>query len=419
MLPADDLGLPTRLVPIARALADRGHEVAVFNPAPAPSKLIAEAGLTNLPMPSRPAIPPTWDLAMLCSAWDVEHFFAATYSDEEYVRGMTSFYIDLIRDYSPDVVVDSFDLLACLAARALNVKLATVLQGNFHPASRGFLWWQPERPPGLPSAAAVVNKVAAEYGLAPQPRCVDRLAGDLSLIVGTPESDPLPETAGVTYIGPILWQRQDAVLPQWVSEMKQRGPVVWVYSGNPRYAGEVRTPGDSIVVIRAAIAALGDSPAQVVLTTGHQELPQEVGPLPSNFRHAAYLPGLAMARHCDLMVHHGGHSSVMTSLMAGTPAVIIPTITERESNARRLAALGAGEVVVPVSDSDGEKHIDPAEFSAKLHRVLEEPSYRRSARRVSESMAKYGGAEQAAQRIEDFAASTDAREQTTRAVSAK
>src|SRR5208337_4709313 len=116
MLPANDLGLPTRLVPIARALADRGHEVAMFNPAPAPSKLIASAGLKNLPMPSRPAPTPTWDLAMLCSAWDVEHFFAATYSDEEYVRGMTAVYVDLIRDYAPDVVVDSFDLLACLAA---------------------------------------------------------------------------------------------------------------------------------------------------------------------------------------------------------------------------------------------------------------------------------------------------------------
>jgi hypothetical protein len=27
MAPANDLGLPTRLVPIARALADRGHDV--------------------------------------------------------------------------------------------------------------------------------------------------------------------------------------------------------------------------------------------------------------------------------------------------------------------------------------------------------------------------------------------------------
>ena len=32
MLPANDLGLPTRMVSIARALADRGHEVAVFSP---------------------------------------------------------------------------------------------------------------------------------------------------------------------------------------------------------------------------------------------------------------------------------------------------------------------------------------------------------------------------------------------------
>ena len=61
MLLANDLGLPTRMVPIARALVDRGHDVAVFNPAPAPSKLIAEAGLQNLPMPSRPMPAPVMD----------------------------------------------------------------------------------------------------------------------------------------------------------------------------------------------------------------------------------------------------------------------------------------------------------------------------------------------------------------------
>jgi len=43
-----------------------------------------------------------------------------------------------------------------------------------------------------------------------------------------------------------------------------------------------------------------------------------------------------MAERCDLMVHHGGHGSVMTALAAGTPAVIIPTITERERSARRV-----------------------------------------------------------------------------------
>ena len=95
-------------------------------------------------------------------------------------------YLDLVRDYAPDAVVDSFDPLACLAARILKVPLATVLQGNFHPASRGFKWWETERPAGLSSGTAHVNKVIAEYGLPPLNRCVDVMAGDLSLIVGTP-----------------------------------------------------------------------------------------------------------------------------------------------------------------------------------------------------------------------------------------
>ena len=405
MLPANDLGLPTRLVPIARVLADRGHDVAVFNPAPVPAILIEDAGLKNLPMPSRPMPDSPSDLAQASSAWDVEQMFGALFGDEEFVRAATAMHVDLIRDYNPDVVVDSFGLFACLAAHILQVPLASVLQGNFHPASRGFLWWAGDRPEGLPSAAPAINKVAAEYGVAPVARCVDLLAGDLSLIVGTPETDPVSADARVTHIGPIIWQRGNAALPDWVLALSRDQPVIWVYSGNPRYA-DTPTPIDSIVVIRAAIAALADAPVQVVLTTGYQDVPKEFGALPANFRHAAYVPGLAMAAHCDLMVHHGGHSSVMTGLSAGTPAVVIPTITERESNARRLVALGAGEIVMPSDSANGEKHIDLAEFSAKVRRVLNEPGYRGSARRVAESMRQFGGAQKAADCIEQFATGT-------------
>jgi UDP:flavonoid glycosyltransferase YjiC (YdhE family) len=123
----------------------------------------------------------------------------------------------------------------------------------------------------------------------------------------------------------------------------------------------------------------------------------------TNFRHAAYLPGRAMAERCDLMVHHGGHGSVMMGLSAGTPAVIIPTITERESNARRVAALGAGELVLPTNDTDGEKRIDAADFSTKVQRVLTLPGYRQAALRVAKSMGKFGGIREAAERIERFA----------------
>ena len=404
MLVVNDLGLPTRLVPIARVLADRGHDVAVFNPAPAPAKLIEDAGLINLPMPSRPMPSIGGDPAQANTAWDVEEMFAHFFSDEDAVRGATAVYIDLVRDYAPDVVVDSFGLFPCLAARILGVPLATVLQGNFHPASEGFLWWKGERPAGLPSPVPAVNKVLAEYGLPPVARSVELLAGDLSLITGTPETDPVSSSANIAHVGQIIWQSGNAVLPEWIAELGHDRPLVWVYCGNPRYAGVAASnPFDSIVVMRAAIAALGDAPVNVVLTTGYQDVPEEVGVLPSNFRQVAYLPGLAMASRCDLMVHHGGHSSVMTGLSAGTPTVMIPTSTERESNARRLATLGAGEVVMPVDGVDGEKRIDTAEFSAKVHRVLNDPTYRASARRVAESMRQFGGAEEAADRIERLA----------------
>jgi UDP:flavonoid glycosyltransferase YjiC (YdhE family) len=414
MLPANDLGLPTRMVPIARALADRGHEVAVFNPSPAPSKLVAEAGLASLPMPARAMPAPVFDLAHVSGAWDVEHFFGGIYTQEAYVRDAVAVYVDLIRGYAPEMVVDSFEPVACLAARALRVPLATVLQGNIHPASRGFLWWQDVRPANLPSAAAFFNAVGAEYGLRPLQRCVDLMAGDISLIVGTPETDPVAVdtnvTPSVTWIGPMVFQRGDATLPAWVEELGRndengrKRPLVWVYSGNPRYFPPAATACDSIVVIRAAIAALKDEPVDVVLTTGYQELPEEFGALPKNFHLAAYVPGLLMAERADLIVFHGGHSSVMTSLKAGTPSVIIPTISERESNARRLVSLGAGEVVMPITGADGEKRINQAEFNAKVNRVLREPSYRHAARRVAESMRQYGGAEAAALRIEQFVA---------------
>ena len=399
MLPANDLGLPTRLVPIARVLADRGHDVAVFNPSPAPARLIEEAGLANLPMPSRSLPDPPFDLAKASQAWDVEEFFGWLFADEEFVRANTTLHLDVFREFKPDVVVDSFGVFACLATRIADVPLATVLQGNFHPQSDGFRWWAGERPAGLPSITPLINKVGSEYGRAPVARSVDLLAGDLSLIVGTPETDPISSSARVTHIGPIVWQRGDAQLPSEIDSLRSGKPVVWIYSGNPRYA-PVATTIDSIVVIRAAIAALADAPIEVVLTTGYQEIPTEIGTLPSNFHHAAYVPGRTMAERSDLMVHHGGHSSVMQSLAAGTPAVIIPTISERESNARRLVALGAGEIVLPIDGEDGEKQIDLAAFAENVRRVLHEERYRDAARKVAERMRQFGGAQVAADRIE-------------------
>lgn len=103
------------------------------------------------------------------------------------------------------------------------------------------------------------------------------------------------------------------------------------------------------------------------------------------FLYEAFVPGLAMAARSDLLIHHGGYGLCQTGLYTGTPAVIIPTFSERENNARRVAALGAGDFVLPTTDAGGKKkQVRVEELRAKVRRVLADPAYARNARRIKD-----------------------------------
>ena len=102
------------------------------------------------------------------------------------------------------------------------------------------------------------------------------------------------------------------------------------------------------------------------------------------------------------MIHHGGYGSCQTGLYSGTPAVIIPTFSERESNARRIALQGAGEFVLPTTDKSGRKIIPVAEFKSKVERVLTTSTYIENAKRCSRILLSYGGREKAVCLIENF-----------------
>jgi UDP:flavonoid glycosyltransferase YjiC (YdhE family) len=402
MLFSNDLGLPSLLVPIADELASRGHHVALCNPAPAPAKLIAESGLPTVKVRRLPR--PT--IIGKLPVWDVDCLFANIgVLDEAFTRTMAAIHVDVVRRYDPDIVVDSFSPFACLAARVCGRPLVTVLPGDYHPASKGFIWWEGIRPTGLPDPARVFSLVATDFGFKSVARIVDMFAADLVLVVGTPETDPLPPAANAIYIGPIVWQHGSDSLPQRVAELQRDRPLIWLYPGNPRYAASARF-ADSMVIIRAAIHAFADSRMHVVMTTGHQPIPTELRRVPRNFILAPYLPGVAMAEHSDLMIHHGGHGSVMAGLLAGTPQAMVPTYSERESNARRMAALGVGDFVLPTINESGKKQLDVAEFKTKVERLLTEPRYQETARRLAEVMRSYGGAREAADRIERFAATS-------------
>jgi len=445
-LPSNDLGLLTRSLPIAAELAKRGHRAAFCNPAPAPSQLISEAGFDNLlvrhplfylPMTSELnlrslyrqlrseqvkqefgglfsflikliRVMPTRLPPITPEIWDMDHFAAVMGTlNENFVRSSCDAFVTLMREYEPDAVVDFWNPFACVAARVVQKPLVTVIQADMHPASRGFIWWK-EPLLDTPTPVPILNKILAEHDLHPISKTAELCVGDLTLVMGMPETDPLPVEAQAIYIGPILWQKADARMPAWFDALSPDKPVVWVYSGNPRYL-PVSTPVDSAVILHACAAALADEDVQVVLTTGHHALPKGILPLPPNFRHEPFVPGLAMAGRSDLLIHHGGYGSCQTGLYTGTPAVIIPTYSERESNARRVAAVGAGEFVLPAEGASRKKHVRVEELRAKVRQVLCDPAYTVNARRVSQKLQAYGGASEAARLIESFSRGQAAR----------
>ena len=424
-LPSNDLGLLTRSLPIARELKLRGHEVAYCHPARSPQILIGEAGFQNV-LPDDPLYHmmadsslrgllrllargrPLRTLSVLrktirafqqlsaAELWNIDQFSATVTAGS--LRADVAALVQLIRSLHADAVVDFWDLRACIAARILGKPLITVIQSQQHPESPGFIWWK-DPPTEIPSAVPVINGVLREHGV-PAIRTVgDLFIGDLTLVLGIPELDPLPQTACVTYIGPVLWQKPEAVVPPWITRLRADKPVVWVYTGKLRYAGRRATAFDSEIVLKTSIAALSAEDVQVVLTTGYHELPRSFLPLPANFRFEPFVPGLAMAKRSDVMIHHGGFGSCQTGVYVGTPAVIIPTFSERESNARRIVSQGAGEMVLPTSDASGKnKKADPADLAAKVRSVLSNPSYRENAARLRATLLEYGGAPEAEQK---------------------
>ncbi|RJR55308.1 MAG: glycosyltransferase [Desulfobacteraceae bacterium] len=432
-LPSNDLGLLAQSLPIAAELRSRGHDITFCSPGHAPKRLIAAAGFDNL-LPAHASYyfisgdiksfeamsrlvrspHPLRDLRILLSfirhvnrastaeIWDFDHFmYLFGMGDARFVDANVDSIMEMILKNEPDAVVDFWNPFACIAARACGKPLITVIQADNHPASRGFMWWRDTPPVAFPSPVPATNSVLEKHHLPAIRKVSELLVGDLTLVVGIPEADPLPSSSGATYVGPLLWEKTDERLPDWINHLGKEMPLIWLYPGNLQYVKGARTFGDSEAVLQACIDALGSKAVQVVLSTGHQTLPHRFDTLPPNFRHAPYVAGLAMARRSDLLIHHGGYGSCQTGLSAGKPALIIPTYSERESNARRVAALGAGDYILPAMDVTGKyKQVSAQEVETKVFKILSDGSFAARAQRISERMSMYGGAPTAADHIE-------------------
>ncbi len=236
------------------------------------------------------------------------------------------------------------------------------------------------------------DAVRRRAGLAPLEITVTELAGrmPLYLVAGTREFDydrrDLPPS--VHYIGPCLPEAStDEPPPAWLRDLPRERPWVHVTEGTVH----VQRP----MVLQAAARGLADRPMEVIMATGTHRNPAELGlePLAPNITVQRWIPYGHLLPNTDVVVTTGGAGTVLSALIAGVPLVVVPTEWDKPENARRVVEAGAGLLLPP-------RRCSPSRLRRAVETVLATPSFRERARALAESFAQCGGPSEAARLLE-------------------
>ncbi|WP_016699783.1 macrolide family glycosyltransferase [Actinoalloteichus spitiensis] len=146
---------------------------------------------------------------------------------------------------------------------------------------------------------------------------------------------------------------------------------------------------------RTCVRAFTGAPFHAVMTVADGLDPAELGELPSNVEVHRWVPHVAVLAHASAAVTHGGMGTVMESLHAGRPMVVIPTSAIDAVTARRIAELGLGVTM------------DPAEVTAErlvaaVRTVIEDDAVRAAAERMRGHVHAAGGTARAAGELEKY-----------------
>ena len=122
--------------------------------------------------------------------------------------------------------------------------------------------------------------------------------------------------------------------------------------------------------LQRIVDGLGTLPVRGIVTTGPALDPAQIR-APANVTVVAAAPHSEILRDADAVVTHGGHGTVVRTLAADVPMVVLHHGRDQADNAARVVARGAGLSV--------KRTASPAKIAAALQRVLDDPSFRTGA----------------------------------------
>ena len=142
------------------------------------------------------------------------------------------------------------------------------------------------------------------------------------------------------------------------------------------------------------VDGLASAGVGALLTVGRNVDPSELGDVPPAIRVEQFVPQAQVLPPCAAVVSHGGSGTLLGTLAAGLPLVLIPQGADQFENAARCERAGAA-VVLPPEDVTGDA------VAAAVRLVLSEPAYAEAARAIAAEFAEMGTAEEAAGAVEE------------------
>ncbi|HEY4783222.1 MAG TPA: nucleotide disphospho-sugar-binding domain-containing protein, partial [Chthoniobacterales bacterium] len=196
--------------------------------------------------------------------------------------------------------------------------------------------------------------------------------------------------------------------PHWPSQFHHTGPFhdgkgrekvdfPWErLTGEPLiYASMGTILNGRVDVFRTIVAALTKhKDLQLVLSTGDQLAPEQIGPVPGNAIVVQRAPQLELLKQTAVCVTHAGLNTVLESLAQGVPQVAIPAGLDQPGVAARIADKKTG--VVTSLDKLTTEHL-----STLLNEVLKNSTYRDNAGKLKKAIAEANGLSVAADLIEE------------------
>ena len=149
----------------------------------------------------------------------------------------------------------------------------------------------------------------------------------------------VPQGSQIATLRPVMFDAgKGEALPAWMHDLPRR-PNVYMTLGT--------VTNTDVGVFVAACEGLAGEPVNLIITVGPANDPAALGPLPTNTHVERYIPQSLLLPLCDAVIHHGGSGTMLASLRAGLPQLIIPQGADQYINASVCREAGLADRLLP------------------------------------------------------------------------